>query len=717
MIFLLCHILLAEFIVFYIQNIEAPATARIFSYHPENKILFIIGNVIFFFFSVLFLLYVNEYLSSFFVRVSFLLCVFAMAELCVFFLDESECVNRVVGFILKLVAFAGGLTVIFFAVEDIQFTMEEGFEISADSVFSSGALEDFNWFTFAIVLYIYVLPVLCLLISCIKLAVKHSHAKLRQMLLCALSMLIVWVSVPFLIRFMIPVYPFAPVILFLMILGISAMIIRRIIRSDASRSNLTFFLLNASQYLLPALIMGFAMKLIIPLRETSTAAFWAVLSVVAVVVLYLTNLYGELIIKRRRVYNKGILDRFEKELKEIDYNKDLDDVSDDFCRIIRRYLRTSAVALYTNDGSENAVSVYDSRGEDECESILKLDRSMEAFLLKSKITLLRKSDLDSNMDFGNNKQSFADLFRKTRTNAFLVIYSKQHIIGLMFMGRKTDNSDYSRYDISTFNKLYTYFFIFAYYLMNVASRKAASVAESDALAVEELNEAAARYSNPPVTEKYDVGSFLKPAAITTGDFYDSIELGGGKYLFVLGTISGNGLESVVSSMLLKETIHSLLPSTTDFKDLVVKVNKYIYSFMPKGTIFSGMFAIADFAKDDFFYINCGIQTISVLAADLNKIYEVQGNGRILGFVENISRLITVQKRHLKKDDIIYAYTDGIVDAPTLTAYYKKGQQFQEMVFANTSYSAERIGKFIYEDFAQRDDIEKDVSILMIKRKA
>ena len=102
---------------------------------------------------------------------------------------------------------------------------------------------------------------------------------------------------------------------------------------------------------------------------------------------------------------------------------------------------------------------------------------------------------------------------------------------------------------------------------------------------------------------------------------------------------------------------------------------------------------------------------------MNKIYEVQGDGRVLGFVEDISSLITVQKRHLKKDDIIFSYTEGIIESSNITSYYKNKQRFQDLVFANTQYNSERMAKFIYDDFIRTEDITGDVSILILKRRA
>lgn len=716
MLFLLLHLILAEFLVVYISNIEAPSNSNLFTYRVENSVFLIAANLILIFLSVLFTLYVPDYLWSFFVRVSVIITAYAMVDLGVHFLSSSECVGRISALIIKIIAFVAAIILLLFGVENMDYSVSEGLLIESPVLFET--FISVNWFTLAVFIFVYLIPLVCIVIAIINNIVHKRRAKLRQMLCNLISLLIPWLSVPFIVFVLKDLFPFASLMLFIMAVGIETMIVRRISRSDARKSNLTFFILNASQYLLPAIVMGVAYRILINFKEDNAVLFWILLSVVALLDLYFTHAYGEFIISYRRNHNKKVISRFEQQLKAIDFSKDRMDVTQEYTKALRRYVRASSMAVYANDGNEHLVSVYDSRDPEKTEvEVLDFTKSMETFLLKNSRTILRKSDLDAEVEFGSNKKGFNALFTKVKATGFIVIYNKNHVSSLIFLGRKTDNSDYTKYDIETVRSLYSFFFIFTYYILNVASRKSQSVIESDNLAVKELNESISKYTDPQPTEKYDTGSFIQKAAISSGDFYDSIELGNNKHLFILGTVSGMGLASTVAEMLLKETIHAILPSTPDFKQLVIKINKFIYNFMPKGTIFSGMFAIADFNADNFYYINCGIQSVSVFANDLNKIYEVKGEGRVLGFVEDISHLVTVQKRHLKKDDIIFSYTSGIVESNNIATYYKNQQRIQNVLLANTQYNSERIARYIYEDFENSDEINSDVSILIIRRKA
>ena len=60
-----------------------------------------------------------------------------------------------------------------------------------------------------------------------------------------------------------------------------------------------------------------------------------------------------------------------------------------------------------------------------------------------------------------------------------------------------------------------------------------------------------------------------------GDFIDFIQLGPDKSLFVMGDVSGKGLNASMSMVILKSVLRTFLSETGDFKQLVVKVNSFI----------------------------------------------------------------------------------------------------------------------------------------------
>jgi serine phosphatase RsbU (regulator of sigma subunit) len=96
-------------------------------------------------------------------------------------------------------------------------------------------------------------------------------------------------------------------------------------------------------------------------------------------------------------------------------------------------------------------------------------------------------------------------------------------------------------------------------------------------------------------EKIDVDFITRSARKLGGDFIDFIKLGPDKYLFVMGDVSGKGLNASMSMVILKSVLRTFLTETSDFKKLVVKVNLFIKNNLPKGTFFAGVFGLIDFS--------------------------------------------------------------------------------------------------------------------------
>ena len=717
MLYIILHILLGNFLVLYVTNIDKPRNMRLFQYKPENKVVFITANVAILFFSFLFLLYVPTYLLSFLVRVSIMFCAFLMLDVGLYFINYSESLSRVTAVFLKIVTFILSFILVLVKIKNVDFSYEDGITLEAAPVFPSlPELEWLNWLVLGILFFVVFVPFVCAIIMVVQLARKRKFGALRQAMLDILSLLIPWAGVYFIYRYVIDSYPLSPVMLFMMLTGIESLMMKRTQRMDLNAVHFTFFVANIAQYVVPAIITAFVYKELHGVYDMNVGVFYVLLCLLVLLILFGTNIAGEFIINWRRSDNKKHMDRFEEDLKRISYNAREGEITSLFFQTIRKYLRTERMRLFVLREPQTFTQMFSSNSEEKNDTSLVLTEAAEITLLKLKRVVIRKSDLENAVEFEKSADNVAQLFAKTNAAAFIIISSNNRITALMFLDRKKNNTDYNKYDISTITYLYSYFFIFSYYMINIASKKISTVLSDGRTSVQQLVNTLTQKKERIVSEKYDVGFFTKQAAIPGGDYVDCIRVNNDRSIFVVGNISGRGIGSSVSTMLLKAAVQSIVSTTKDFKQLVVKVNKYIYSYMPKGTIFCGMFAVADFNTNDFYYVNCGIPAIHVFTKNLNKTIEVQGTGRMLGFVPDVSKLVAVRKVHLNKEDILFTYTNGIIDSKTVNGSYLKKDQIISLVQSNTTYSAERIARFIYENFSKKEEIENDVSIMVFKQK-
>ena len=187
---------------------------------------------------------------------------------------------------------------------------------------------------------------------------------------------------------------------------------------------------------------------------------------------------------------------------------------------------------------------------------------------------------------------------------------------------------------------------------------------------------------------------------------------------MIGDVSGKGLAASMSMVILKSTLRTFLVETNDFKDLISKVNHFIKINLPRSTFFAGLFAILDLASNTIYYVNCGIPLMSMFVDSYKNVIEIQGEGRVLGFVKNIFPYIKVRKITLNPNDVIFLTTDGLLDSSNLRDVKFGSERVNRLLLSLKNKDAKTIVDSIYKNLTSfiSTEIEDDVTMLVFKRK-
>ena len=172
----------------------------------------------------------------------------------------------------------------------------------------------------------------------------------------------------------------------------------------------------------------------------------------------------------------------------------------------------------------------------------------------------------------------------------------------------------------------------------------------------------------------------------------------------------------MNMVILKSITRTFLAETSDFKELVEKVNLFIRTSMPKGTFFEGIFGLLDFSTDTMYYINCGAPALFMYTRAYNNVIEIQGEGHILGFVKNIHPYIRVKKVKLAQGDIVLACTNGLIETSSLRGEQYGKSRIQSQMMENSTYPADKMAQFTYDSLVQFTSkaLENDVTVLVLK---
>jgi serine phosphatase RsbU (regulator of sigma subunit) len=163
-------------------------------------------------------------------------------------------------------------------------------------------------------------------------------------------------------------------------------------------------------------------------------------------------------------------------------------------------------------------------------------------------------------------------------------------------------------------------------------------------------------------------------------------------------------------------IRTFLRIEKDFVALVARVNAFIKDNLPKGTFFAGVFGYLDLSKDAFFYINCGVPTIMLYSPAFDTFIEVQGEGRILGFVKDVAPYLKPRRLALTPGSAIVASTDGLLDSENLRGERFGKERLRRSVHERLGLTAAEISSGSMGDLLSFTDQRQDDDVTLFVMK-
>ncbi|MBR1722916.1 MAG: serine/threonine-protein phosphatase, partial [Treponema sp.] len=382
--------------------------------------------------------------------------------------------------------------------------------------------------------------------------------------------------------------------------------------------------------------------------------------------------------------------------------------------VFTKNIGMSYMKILVENGSEELESVYDLPGEKKL--VISTKTKMFDNLLNQNKLVIFKSALDTGFFYSEVRGEILKFFQETKSEAFIILNEGRHILALILLGEKAGGNVYNNYDLAVFQKLYSYFFVFGYYMKNIGNESIVGVVNREIKMSSQIIESIQGNMDPIKNKRFDSATMMVHAHNIGGEFIDLIRLSEDKHVFVMGDLSGKGIAASMSMVIVKSVIRTFLQETADFKLLVEKVNQFIRFNLPRGTFFEGIFALIDFSDNTVYYINCAVPAFLLFNRAYNNVMEIQGEGHVLGFVKDISPYIKVKKVKLNPGDILIACTDGMLDSKSLRGEAFGKDRLQKSIIENTSLSAQSMISTAYNTLLEflSKELDDDVSVFALK---
>ena len=471
------------------------------------------------------------------------------------------------------------------------------------------------------------------------------------------------------------------------------------------------------RYVLTSLFGGLIFALFYPLMRNYEIQFLIIVLFTTSLILILSHQIYKMLGKRSQFRDSQSARDFEDDIAAIDFNTEPSNIVKQLFNIFNTNLRTTSLSIMVDNGRGELEVTYSTEPlPEEDRFTISINSAMLDGLWNMNQRVILRINAESQYIYEPIRQDLLSFFKATNSEAFIVLHEGRRIIGIILLGAKKDANMYDDMDYALFNKLYSYFFVVGYYMKNIVNENVVGTVNREIRMSEQIITSIQENMDKMTNPKADLGYVMVPAHNIGGEFIDIIKLSDDKYIYIIGSLSGKGISASMSMVILKSIIRTYLVETSDFKLLVNKVNYFISKSLPLGTFFAGVFVLMDYSSDTLYYVNCGTAALFMYNQIYNNVIEIQGDGRVLGFLDDISSLIKVKKVKLNKGDIILSCTNGLITSTSLRGEMFGKARVQSTLLENLTYPASRMAQFTYDalvKFASKE-LSDDVSVLVMK---
>ncbi len=625
--------------------------------------------------------------------------------------------NFAIGF-FRIVFYAIGIYIVFKQFRSFEISYKKGLYIGSSYLFSGAAREVFPWAwdNLYSALFYYLIPTMGILVMFILREKTATALQKYEGILITEALIIMW-ALEYFLRFVAHYIPSFSYLFIYPRLAFFILVYQALKKTSvpSGRGVFSNILRAIVAYLIPAVGLGLVLAFCAPLNKEGFGTYELIIITSSVVAVLFAWKSWDWIMYGTIAATNDYESNFEKGLASIDYTGEMDAVTERMFNVFRNNVECSSLGILVDDGHGKLVPAYSSNNSTY---VMPLNANIFDVLLNVGHNVIIYSEIDDQHEYDNIREPLKEIFEQGKFDCMVLLNEGHNILGVITLGKKVSGDHYKEYDKNAFIKLYSYFFVFGYYVRNISNKEVLSTVNRELRMSSQIITSIQDNIDHIKSHKADVGYMMVPAHNIGGEFIDLVRLTDSRHLVVVGDLSGKGIAASMNMVILKSIIRTYLAETHDFKKLVAKINEFIRTSLKKGTIFAGLFALIDFDTDTMYYINCGVPAMFLYTQVYNNVIEIQGSGHVLGFAKDITPYLSVKTTKLNRGDIILACTDGLISSHSLRGEKYGRERVSQAVIDNSTYPAQRMAQFTFEGLRtfMSKEMEDDVSIFVLKYK-
>lgn len=168
----------------------------------------------------------------------------------------------------------------------------------------------------------------------------------------------------------------------------------------------------------------------------------------------------------------------------------------------------------------------------------------------------------------------------------------------------------------------------------------------------------------PDIKGLDIAGMCLSANEVGGDYYDFIELEDGRMAFILGDVSGKGIQAAFFMTFVKGIVQTLTRQNLGPAEIMRRLNTLFCENAPSGTFISVVYGEIDPKSGSFSFARAGHNPVIWYRSDQGTSESLRPDGMAIGFTAGMAFDSTIEEQTIMVEpgDALVFYTDGFSEA-------------------------------------------------------
>lgn len=170
----------------------------------------------------------------------------------------------------------------------------------------------------------------------------------------------------------------------------------------------------------------------------------------------------------------------------------------------------------------------------------------------------------------------------------------------------------------------------------------------------------------PAVPGFEIAAWYTPATHVGGDYYDVLQLPGGRIGFVVADVSGKGISAAMIMVMARTIFHTVAPGAASAREAVLAANARLVPDLPPGLFLTLAYAILDPEKGTVSVVSCGHNPPLLWTRweNMAVVQTIDVHGAAMGLVRGpaFERSISECVVNLQPGEHFLIHTDGVNEA-------------------------------------------------------